>query len=346
MAKGAGNTQSLFNTVSADIKAGRFSPVYLLMGEEQYYIDRIYGMLMESVLDESEKDFNLTVFYGADVTGADIANAASRYPMMASRQMVAVREAQSVKRLEDLAKYASAPLDTTVLVLCYMGKTLDKRTVLYKEISKNGVVLESSPVKEYELPRWISSYFASEGLRILPDAAVLLAEYSGTELSKIALEGEKIKKSLENGRTEIRVEDIERNVGITRQFSVFELTKALSYRDSAKSFHIAAYLGVSPRFALPAAVNALFLHFFRILKYEALMQRNPSASQQEKAKEIGINPYFLQEYETAARNFPIRKCMAVIAEIKEYDFKSKGGDAGEATPGELLLELVSRILSK
>lgn len=345
MAKGTGNTENVFNSVSSDIRAGHFAPVYLLMGEEQYYIDKIYGMLMDNVLTETEKDFNLTVFYGADVTGADIANAASRYPMMAERQLVAVREAQSVKKFDDLLSYVASPLDTTVLVLCYMGKSMDKRTSLYKEILKKGVVLESQPVREYELPRWISSYFSSEGFSIQPPAAALLAEYSGAELSKIAVEGDKIIKSLEEGRKEIRVEDIEQNVGITRQFSVFELTKALSYRDSAKAFHIAAYLGNSPNFVLPAAVNALFLHFYRILKYEALLKRNPHASAQDRAREIGINPYFLQEYDIAAKSFPVRKCMAAIAEIKEYDYKSKGGDAGEASPGELLMELVSRLLA-
>lgn len=346
MAKGGSDTAVRYREIIQDIRAGRFSPVYLLMGEEQYYINKVYGALMDNVLDEDEKDFNLTVFYGADVSGADIANAASRYPMMAQRQMVAVREAQAAKKLDDLSKYAASPLDTTVLVLCYMGKTLDKRTALYKEISKNGTVLESSPVRDYELPRWISSHFSSIGYSIQPEAAALLGEYAGTDLSKIALEGEKIIKSLAPDNNEITVRDIEQNVGITRQFSIFELTKALSYKDSAKAFRIAAYLGADPRFAFPAATSALFLHFFRILKFEAFMKKYPSASPAEKAKEIGVNPYFLSEYETAARNYPVRKCMAAIAEIKEYDFKGKGGDCGEATWGELLLELVSRLLAR
>lgn len=346
MAKGATNTESVFKSMADDIAARRFSPVYLLMGEEQFYIDRIYSMLMENVLDEAEKDFNLTVLYGADVSGGDIANAALRYPMMAERQLVVVREAQSVSRLDELVRYAASPLDTTVLVLCYMGKSLDKRTALYKEIAKNGMVLESSPVRDYELPRWIVSYFSSLGYGIHPDAAALLAEYSGTDLSKIAVEGDKIVKSMDAGRKDIQVSDVEQNVGITRQFSIFELTKALSFRDVSRAFTIAAYLGASPRFALPAAVNALFLHFYRILKYAAFLKAAPSASASDRAKEIGVNPYFLKEYDTALRNFPVRKCMAVIADIKEYDFKSKGGDAGEATQGELLLELVSRILAR
>lgn len=188
--------------------------------------------------------------------------------------------------------------------------------------------------------------FSSIGYSIQPEAAALLGEYAGTDLSKIALEGEKIIKSLAPDNNEITVRDIEQNVGITRQFSIFELTKALSYKDSAKAFRIAAYLGADPRFAFPAATSALFLHFFRILKFEAFMKKYPSASPAEKAKEIGVNPYFLSEYETAARNYPVRKCMAAIAEIKEYDFKGKGGDCGEATWGELLLELVSRLLAR
>lgn len=316
------------------------------MGEEQYYIDRLYSMLLDNVLSETEKDFNLTVLYGSETSAADIVNAASRFPMMSEYQLVIVREAQQVRKLEDIVSYVSSPLPSTVLVLCHMGKSLDKRTLLYKELMKKGAVLESSPVRDYELPGWITSYFTSEGYSIQPEAAALLAESAGTDLSKISLEAGKIFKSIPEGTKEITVRDIEENVGITRQFSIFELTRSLSYKDAVKSFRIASYLGEDPKFSMPAAVNALFLHFFRVLKYHALVKRNRQLPPAEISKSIGVNPFFLKEYDVARKNYPENRCMSVISEIKEYDFRSKGGDAGEATQKELLLELVSRILSK
>lgn len=341
MAKSASDAVT---AILQDISQGRFSKIYLLMGEEQYNIDKVYSAIMSSVLSEQERDFNQTVFYGGDVTGAQIAEAACRYPMMAERQVVAVREAQAVKSLEPLAKYAASPMDTTVLVLCYMGKSLDKRSTLYKNIVKNGTVLESAPVRDYELPVWISSFFRSKGCFIAPEAAALMAEHTGVDLSKIALEADKILKNLDS-RKSVTVEDIESNVGVTRQFSVFELTKALSYGDAPKALRIAAHIGAEPKFALPAAVSSIFNHFYRILKYHAYLKTNPSASSGDIARELGVNPYFISEYSTAAGRYPIRRCMAAISQIKEYDFKSKGGDAGEATQGELLSELVSKLLS-
>lgn len=346
MAKSSNDSADVFRSLANSIRSRHFSPVYLLMGEEQFYIDRLYSMLMDTVLDETEKDFNLTVLYGSEASAADIVNAASRFPMMSEYQLVIVREAQQVRKLEDIAGYVSSPLPSTVLVLCYMGKSLDKRTSLYKEILKRGAVMESSHVRDYELPSWITSYFSSEGYQIQPEAAALLAESAGTDLNKISLEAGKIFKSMPEGVKEVTVKDVEDNVGITRQFSVFELTRSLSYKDPIKSFRIASYLGEDPKFSMPAAVNALFLHFFRVLKYHAMVKRNRSVSPAEVSKAIGVNPFFMKEYDAARKNYPETRCMSVISEIKEYDFRSKGGDAGEATQKELLLELVSKILSK
>ena len=237
------------------------------------------------------------------------------------------------------------PLPTTVLVLYLRGASLDKRKELYKNIKKNGTVVESAPVRDYEMGRWITSFYLGKGLSITPDAAALLAEYAGTDLNKIAIETEKMRKNLPEGKTAITAEDIERNVGISRQYSIFELTRELSSRNAARALKIAAYIGNSPKFMLLLASAPLFNHFYRILKYEALMMRNPKASATEKASLLGVNPYFLKEYDTAAANYPPGKCLAAISLIKEYDFKGKGGNAGEATQPELLMELVSKILN-
>lgn len=338
------DTASRAREIEQEIRSGRFRPIYLLMGEEPYYIDRISSLISATAVEESARDFNQIVLYGNDTTVSGIIEAASQYPMMSERLLVTVREAQAVRRLEDLARYAASPMDSTVLVICHPGKSVDKRTAFYKAVLSNGAVLESVPPRDYELPAWIQAYCREQGLDITPDAASLLAEYAGTDLSKIALETDKIRKSIDGKRTGITVSDIEANVGITRQFSIFELTKALSYRRQDQAMRIAAYVGREPRFAMPAAVSALFLHFFRILKYHSLKQKG-GFSASDAAKELGVNPYFLQEYDRALSEYPLPSCMKAISLLKDYDFKGKGGECGEATQGELLMELVSKILS-
>ena len=345
MAKGFQDTDSLCRDLVKDARQGIFKPVYLLMGDEPYYVDMVCDAILEHCLDESERDFNQTVCYGADVTADAVITAARRYPMFAERQLVVVKEAQMMKSLEELAVYCQKPLESTVLVLAMHGASADKRKSLYKTVSKMGVVVESQALRDYEVPRWIPMFYQTKGLRIAPDAAALLAEYAGTDLNKIAIETEKMLKNLPEGTVEVSASDIEKNVGISRQFSIFELTKELSFRNSAKALRIASYIGSSAKFAMPMAVSALYTHFYRILKYEALLMQNPRPGNDLKAKALGVNPYFFSEYDTAVRNYPLKKCMAVIALLKEYDYKGKGGDVGEATPAELMVEMTARILN-
>jgi len=345
MAKGFQDTDSLCRDIVKDARQGIFKPVYLLMGDEPYYVDMVCDAILEHCLDESERDFNQTVCYGADVDADTVITAARRYPMFAERQLVVVKEAQMMKSLEELAVYCQKPLESTVLVLAMHGASADKRKSLYKTVSKMGVVVESQALRDYEVPRWIPVFYQTKGLRIAPDAAALLAEYAGTDLNKIAIETEKMLKNLPEGTVEVSVTDIEKNVGISRQFSIFELTRELSFRNSSKALRIASYIGSSAKFAMPMAVSALYTHFYRILKYEALLMQNPRPGNDLKAKALGVNPYFFSEYDTAVRNYPLKKCMAVIALLKEYDFKGKGGDVGEATPAELMVEMTARILN-
>lgn len=345
MAKGFQDTDSLCRDIVKDAREGVFKPVYLLMGEEPYYVDMVCDAILEHCLDESERDFNQTVCYGADVNAEAVITAARRYPMFADRQLVVVKEAQMMKTLEELAVYCQKPLESTVLVIAMHGASADKRKSLYKTVSKIGVVVESQALRDYEVPRWIPLYYQSKGLKITPDAAALLAEHAGTDLSKIAVETDKMLKNLPEGTVEVNAADIERNVGISRQFSIFELTKELSLKNSAKALRIAAYIGASAKFAMPMAVSALYTHFYRILKYEALLMQNPRPANDQKARVLGVNPYFFGEYDTAVRNYPLKKCMAVVALLKEYDYKGKGGDVGEATPAELMVELTAKILN-
>lgn len=328
-----------------DVKNGNFVPVYLLMGTEPYYPDLVCDEIIKYALTDSERDFNQTVFYGLDTDAGTVASECRSYPMMAERRLVVVKEAQSMKTLEDLATYASDPMESTVLVILMHGASADKRRALYKNVQKKGVVLVSDALRDYEMPQWITSFYKSRGLDIEPAAAALLAEYAGTDMSRIMLETEKMQKNLPEGTVRVNAADIEKNVGISRQFSIFELTKALSYMKAEKALKIAAYIGNGPKFMLLLATAPLYTHFYRILKYEAALLKNQAMSKADRAKLLGVNPYFMEEYDVAARNYPIRRCMKVISLLEEYDFKGKGGGSGEASQGDLLMELVSKILS-
>lgn len=328
-----------------DVKNGNFVPVYLLMGTEPYYPDLVCDEIIKYALTDSERDFNQTVFYGLDTDAGTVASECRSYPMMAERRLVVLKEAQSMKTLEDLATYASDPMESTVLVILMHGASADKRRALYKNVQKKGVVLVSDALRDYEMPQWITSFYKSRGLDIEPAAAALLAEYAGTDMSRIMLETEKMQKNLPEGTVRVNAADIEKNVGISRQFSIFELTKALSYMKAEKALIIAAYIGNGPKFMLLLATAPLYTHFYRILKYEAALLKNPAMSKADRAKLLGINPYFMEEYDVAARNYPIRRCMKVISLLEEYDFKGKGGGSGEASQGDLLMELVSKILN-
>lgn len=328
-----------------DVKNGNFVPVYLLMGTEPYYPDLVCDEIIKYALTDSERDFNQTVFYGLDTDAGTVASECRSYPMMAERRLVVVKEAQSMKTLEDLATYAADPMESTVLVILMHGASADKRRALYKNVQKKGVVLVSDALRDYEMPQWITSFYRSRGLDIEPAAAALLAEYAGTDMSRIMLETEKMQKNLPEGMVRVNAADIEKNVGISRQFSIFELTKALSYMKAEKALKIAAYIGNGPKFMLLLATAPLYTHFYRILKYEAALLKNPAMSKADRAKLLGVNPYFMEEYDVAARNYPIRRCMKVISLLEEYDFKGKGGGSGEASQGDLLMELVSKILN-
>lgn len=335
-------TDRQVRSILEDVRRGIFKSIYLLMGEEPYYPDIVCDAIIDNCLQDWEKDFNQTICYGSDVDADAVITAARRFPMMAERQLVVVKEAQQMKSLEELALYCEQPLDSTVLVILMHGASADKRKSLYKTVLKTGVIVESTPLRDFEVPRWIQSFYEEKGLRIHPEAGQLLAESAGADLGKIAVETEKLLKNLPEGTVEIGVADIERNVGISRQFSIFELTKCLSYRDAAGALRVAARIGQAPRFFLLTATGPLFTHFSRILKYHALIQKG---NQADAARVLGVNPFFMKEYDAAVRSYPLDRCMKAISLLAEYDFKGKGGDAGEASQAELLVELVVKLLN-
>lgn len=347
MAKSSANIPALCAQLVEDARSGVFKPVYLLMGDEPYYPDLVCSAVIGNCVEESFKDFNEYIFYGADTDADTVVSAARQYPMMSDRTLVVVKEAQLMKDIEMLQYYCQQPLDSTVLVVLLHKATVDKRKAFYKSVQKcGGAIVESPSLRDYEITDWIIRYYRSRGLNIAPEAASLMGESTGTELSTIVVETDKLVKNLPEGVDTVTVEDVEKNVGISRQFSVFELNRELAARNAAKAVRIATHIGSAARFAMPMAVSVIFSQFYKVLRYAALLQRNPRPSGEEKAAALaGVPPYFYRDYDVAVRNYPLQKCIQVISILNEYDYKGKGGDGGDIDQGTLLVEMVTKILN-
>lgn len=330
-----------------DIKARKFKPVYLLQGEEPYYIDQIVAQMEASVLSDGERGFNQTILYGKDTNMATILNAAKRYPMMSDYQLIVVKEAQDLKWVNEgvtkeadfVQHYFEHPLASTILVFAYKYANFDKRKKIYKAIQKSGIIFQSDLVRDYKLLPWIEDHLKTKGYKIAPQAAALMAEYLGTDLSKIANEIEKLCLNIDKV-TIIQTDHIQRNIGISKEYNVFELQKALATRNVLKSNQIINYFGSNPKANPLVMVMAnLSSYFTKILKYHYLPNKS------DAPRELGVSPYFIKDYEAAARTFNVGKTFDVISLLRAYDLKSKGVDSsGNTTDGELLKELIFKIL--
>ncbi|TBV26030.1 DNA polymerase III subunit delta [Meridianimaribacter sp. CL38] len=326
----------------SDIRKGHIKPVYFLMGEEPYYIDKLSEFIEDNILSEEEKGFNQMVLYGRDVSVEDIIGNAKRFPMMAEHQVVIVKEAQDLSRtIDKLEAYVANPQPTTILVVNYKYKKIDKRKSLYKAIKKNGVVFESKKLYDNQVPDWIRRVLSGQSYSITPKAALMLTEFLGTDLSKINNELEKLKIVLPEG-TEITPEHIEQNIGISKDYNNFELHKAIGDRDTKKAFKIIKYFGENPK-DNPMVVTVSLLHsyFSKLLQLHGLNDK----SSRNVASALKINPYFANEYIVAARNYPMKKVSAVIASLREFDVKSKGVGANAIPQSDLLKELMVRIMN-
>ena len=325
----------------AAIKKGDLKPIYFLMGEESYYIDKISDYIEDNVLEETEKGFNQMVLYGRDVTIDDIVSNAKRYPMMAERQVVIVKEAQDLSRtIEQLAKYAANPQPTTVLVFNYKYKKLDKRKALYKAIIKIGVVYESKKMYENQVADWIRRTLAGKNYDISPKAAQMLVEFLGTNLSKIDNELNKLKIVLPEG-TQITPDHIEENIGISKDYNNFELRKAVGQRNILKAHQIAKYFADNPKDnPMVVTVALLFSFFSQLLQLHGMSDKNPRSV----ASALKVNPYFVNEYIEAARNYPMKKVSYIIGVLREFDVKSKGVGSNAVPQGDLLKELLVKVL--
>jgi DNA polymerase-3 subunit delta len=328
------------NQIVSDINKGVVKPIYFLMGEESYYIDKISDFIEENILKEEEKGFNQTVMYGRDVTVEDIIGAAKRFPMMAEKQVIIVKEAQDLSRtIEKLASYASNPQPSTVLVINYKYKKLDRRKALFKAIHKIGLVFESKRLYDNQVADWIRRVLGGKNYQVEPKAAQMLVDFLGTDLSKINNELEKL-ITIFPQNTIITPDHIEDNIGISKDFNNFELRKAVGEKNITKANQIIQYFAQNPKSnPLVMTISLLNSFFTQLLIYHGLQNK----SRDHVAKSLGVRPFFVTDFVTAARNYPMRKVAQVISMLRDADVKSKGVGANQ-THRDILKELLFKIL--
>lgn len=345
-----------------DLKRKIFKPIYFLSGEEAYYIDLISDYIEKNALDESEQEFNQTILYGKDSDLNTVISAAKRFPMMSDYRVVIVKEAQNIKELgkstggeEDdddehaskksnassvFLSYIQNPQPTTILVFCYKYKTLDKRSAVYKALIKNHIVIETKKIYDNKIPDWITEYVQEKKFKISPKAAFLLSEFLGSDLSKIANEMEKLLINLKEG-SEITAESVQENIGISKDFNIFELQDAIGKKDILKANRIINYFADNEKeHPIVMTLSSLYGYFTKILVYHFLSDKSKFSA----AQALGVNPFFVDGYSRAAQNYNTSKLKLIFGYLKEYDLKSKGVDNSSIDNGELMKELMFKIL--
>lgn len=331
-----------------DLKNRKFKPLYLLHGEEPYFIDQVSNYAEHQILSEAEKGFNQTVFYGKDTDIMTVLNAAKRYPMMSDYQLVLVKEAQDMKwgkddddkkGMDPLLSYLENPLSSTILIFCYKYGKFDKRKKTYKAIEKKGLIFESGSLYDNKIPAWIEGYVLTKGYQVNQQASAMLAEYLGNDLSKIVNELDKLMLNISAGQA-ITLQHVQDNIGISKEYNVFELQSALTKKDPFKVNQIINYFEANPKANPIVLVLGNLNNFFsKVLLYHYINDK----SQQNLARELGVNPFFVKDYEAAARSYNYGKSMQIIGLLREYDLKSKGVESN-AGHGELMKELMFKIL--
>ena len=327
-----------------NIKNKEFLPIYFFHGEEPYFMDVALKSFENDVLDEDEKAFNQTVVYGKDTTFSEVLSLARQFPMMGDKQVVIVKEAQDIILTEAesaaLKQYVDNPIESTLLVIAYKYKKVDSRKAFIKTLSQKKMLFLSEKVKEYNVPKWIENEIRNLGIKAQPNIPPLLSQYLGTDLSRISNELQKLKMILKEGEV-LDAKIIETNIGISKDFNVFELIKALGKKDEVNAFKIAHFIGKSPK-ANPFVMTTgnLYTFFSNLIIFHTMVGQSP----QNQATAMGINPYFLKDYAEAARFYNLKNCTRAISILREIDMKSKGLGAINMTDGELLKEMVYKIL--
>jgi DNA polymerase-3 subunit delta len=330
-----------YEEIISDLKKRIFKPVYFLAGEEPYYIDLITDYIEKNVLEEAEKSFNQVIFYGEDTTIPAIIETARRFPMMSSHQVIIVKEAQSLKKVDDLVFYIEKPLLSTILVFNYKYRVVDKRTKLYKALESHAVYFESARLRDYQVPSWIEKYLMTQGIKTDPSSCAMLTEYLGTDLHKIVNELNKLIITLPAEKPVINISLIEKNIGISKDYNIFELQKAVGERNILKANMIVHYFADNPKDnPVTLSIASLFSYFSKLLKYHYLTDK----SKNNVAAVLKINPYFVRDYEISASKYNVSKTVKTISLLRTYDMKSKGFGDLSSEPGDLLKELVFKIM--
>ena len=329
-----------YDQILSDIHKRNFAPFYFLTGEEPYFIDMISDTIENEALDEADRAFNQIVLYGRDVDVETIANHARSFPMMGERMVVIVKEAQDVKDLEKFEAYLDTIPETTLLVFAYKYKKFDKRKTLAKKIDKMGVWFESKKLYDSNIPGWIQNYLKADGYSITPKATQMLSDFLGTDLHKIANELKKLTIALPKNKS-IDDVDVERNIGISKDYNVFELQNAIGTRDVLKANRIVNYFGDNGK-DNPLLVTAITLYgyFAKLIKVHCAQDK----SQGNLASVLGVNPFFVKDYLTAARNYPPQVCIRNISILREFDLKSKGYESGETSEKDLYREMIFKLM--
>lgn len=332
-----------FDSIMHDLKQRNYLPIYYLMGEESFYIDKISDYIAENVLTPEERDFNMMVMYGADVTGKDVVEVARRYPMMSEHQVVIVKEAQKLKGLEPLEKYVEKPLASTILVFCHKYGVADRRKKVYSEMAKVGVVFESKKLRDRDLIPFIGKYLQARGASIDPKSEQIIADSIGPDLNRLTSELDKVLIALPADDKRVTPEVVERQIGVSKDFNTFELRDAIVNRNVYKANQIANYFDINPKAGSFYQILPLLFNYFQNLMIAFYCPQR--ASQEAVAKWLDLkSPWAAKDYMTGMRNYSGMKVMQIISKIREIDAKSKGIDNPNTPSGELMKELIFFIL--
>ena len=332
-----------FDSIMHDLKQRNYLPIYYLMGEESFYIDKISDYIAENVLTPEERDFNMTVMYGTDVTGKDVVEVARRYPMMSEHQVVIVKEAQKLKGLEPLEKYVEKPLASTILVFCHKYGVADRRKKVYSEMAKVGVVFESKKLRDRDLIPFIGKYLQARGASIDPKSEQIIADSIGPDLNRLTCELDKVLIALPADDKRVTPEVVERQIGVSKDFNTFELRDAIVNRNVYKANQIANYFDINPKAGSFYQILPLLFNYFQNLIIAFYCPQR--GSQEAVAKWLDLkSPWAAKDYMTGMRNYSGMKVMQIISKIREIDAKSKGIDNPYTPSGELMKELIFFIL--
>lgn len=332
-----------YSDLAKEIQSKNIKPIYFLSGDESYFIDLISNYFEEKFLPVDSIDFNLSIMYGKDVSSRDIISAAKRFPMMADKQVVIVKEAQQLRDVELISSYVDNPLSSTVLVLCYKNSKLDKRKAWVKKLSSSSFVscMESNKLYENQVPIWISSYAKKHSFNISKKAIALLCESIGNDLSRMHNELEKLRLNVKNGDI-ISDSHVEKYVGISKEYNVFELYKAIGNRNIEKINRIIEYyIGNSKDASLIMIISMLYTYYTAILSYSFITNKK---NKNIVASEMGVSPYFVDDYIAATKIYTPRKIVKNIEILREFDLKAKGEGVGSLNGGELLLEMMYKLI--